>query len=179
MAAGGDWIEQTEAPTNTSNYFWVLDHHEEDSGVHFLYFIEKAFPAVSLSLYWNGVLATCRPPTPAGYIWEVVNVDGSKIYNESRCWSIIDQPGYCPVSDNLTLLDSDGEAISVEFDEGKAVLPEGTVISGVDAATGNAVYLTVGADGTMSGFEGVMSIVDPDTGAPSNYRVSSSGIMEE
>lgn len=181
MAVGGDWIEQTEAPTNTSNYFWVLDHHEEDSGVHFIYMVEKAFPTPStptLSLYWDGVLAPCRPPTPAGYVWEVVSVDGLKIYNESRCLATIDLPGYCPVNDSLTLIDSDGEAISVEFVDGKATLPEGTVISGIDAATGDAVYLTAEADGSLSGFVGVMAIMDPDTGESSNYRVSSSGIME-
>ena len=181
MAAGGDWIEQTEAPANTVNCFWVFSKHEEDSGVHFVYMVEKAFPSEtqSLSLYWNGVLADCRPPTPAGYIWEVVSVDGMKIYNESRCLSMIDQPGYCPVNDNLTLIDSEGEPVSIEFVDGKATLPEGTVISGIDAATGNAVYLTAEADGTLTGFVGIVAIMDPDTGESSNYRISSSGIMEE
>lgn len=140
------------------------------------WFPEPATPA--LELYWDGVLATCRPPTPIGHIWEVVAVDGLKIYNESRCLATIDLPGYCPVNDSLTLIDSDGEAISVEFVDGKATLPEGTVISGIDAATGDAVYLTAEADGSLSGFVGVMAIMDPDTGESSNYRVSSSGIME-
>lgn len=81
MSTGGDWIEQSMAPTNVSGYFWVMDHESDDSGEHSFYMIESPYPAPlpysTLRLFWTDSEGhttesnDSAPDNTPGYYWGI------------------------------------------------------------------------------------------------------------
>lgn len=130
-----------------------------------------------LELYWNGVLQATRPATPRGELWEVVSVDGHKIYMESRCLSFEDIPGSTPYAGVLSLNTDESTALSVTFTAGLCNAAPGTVLQ-IGTGSGTTVSITVGAGGELTGYVGVVAIGDPATGTTSYYRISSTGLLE-
>lgn len=176
MAAGGDYIETNTAPTNTSGYIWQIEHEEDEYNVHYFYMVEAVNP--SLSLYWDGIPATCKPPTPAGMLWEIVAVVGHAIFLESRCLSMWDEPGYCPVSGDFTI-PNDGEiGVDMTFTDGYSNATPGTVLR-IGTMTGQTVSVTVGTSGELLGYVGVIALGNPNLGTTSYYRIDSTGRLEQ
>lgn len=128
---------------------------------------EKAFT-------WDG--GECRPALKKGYFWYLsdvtIEIPLITFHMVQECLPMQDIPGYCPTNGTLVFTDSEGDGSSLIFEEGRVVDPnEGQEINGVMVDTGEPAVITVHIDGTVTGPEGSIRIVDPNTGNSGIYRV--------
>lgn len=142
---------------------------------------------VSIIVLWDG--GTCRPALVAGNFWYLSNVTlvdhVQTFYMVQTCLPTHDVPGYCPVStagSPLSAVDVNGDPIYLNLINGLidvAAYPDmiGKVIGGIDPVTGDQAQGTVQADGTITGYDGAIRILNPATGDSGLYRLDS-GILK-
>lgn len=145
----------------------------------------------SVRKYWNGVESDCRPVTPEGQVWEVVDVTIAagviEVYQESRCVAFSATPGYCPYSGDAQLLDENGDPIDFTFNNGYAQITPGTVIMFLETSTGNTILLEADGDGRLrqdvggelQPYIGIVGILNPDSGETDVYRIGSDGRLRQ
>jgi len=172
-----------DGPAPTTGYYWALESWTDLNGVHTFQYVEKSLTdGLTVQKSWNGVVQDCIPPTPKGQVWEVVDltlVAGVlTLVSESRCLSMWDEPGRCPVSGDFSIPIDPDNNLDVTFTDGFCDAPAGTVLQ-MGTQDGQTISVTVGAGGELTDYVGIVAIGDPATGTTSYYRISSSGRLEQ
>ncbi len=136
---------------------------------------------VSIVVTWDG--GTCRPTLSAGGFWyldDVTLVNHVQTFSmKQMCLPMYDVPGYCPHTGTVSVADATtGEALV--FDVANGLITgshEGELLQGINPSNGEPVTATIQANGTVTGYEGFMRIIDPTTGDSGLFRIGNDGTI--
>jgi hypothetical protein len=136
---------------------------------------------VSISVLWDG--GSCRPSLRAGAFWYLDNVTlvdhVQTFFMVQMCLPMYDIPGYCPHTGTVSVADATtGEALAFDVADGLITgSHEGELLQGINPSNGEPVTATIQADGTVTGYEGFLRIIDPASGDSGLFRIGNDGTI--
>lgn len=139
--------------------------------------------ATVVKLKWDdgsALLIDDRPRTEPGMYWHVARIEehGTEVWvvMEQECLKPYAIAGYRSYTGNLVLTGSGGEQSGLSVATGLVTgVSEATTYTGIDPETGAEVTVTVNPDGTVSGYDGMLSSFNEATGAEEIYRITADG----
>lgn len=124
----------------------------------------------------EGTLLDCRPETHPGYYWHADRIEDGALVNVQECWSLEPVAGYCPydspVGETLSLIDTDGNVREFTVVGGVVVGAVSCTMQAIDATTGAATAIVIGADGKVTNnVQGMFRLSNATTGDSALVRI--------
>lgn len=94
---------------------------------------------------------------------------------DQMCLPLWDQAGYRIYTGAMRVLDDAGDPLDIDVTTGLITGHVGETLHGISTSTGEGILLVVQAGGTVAGYVGLASVVDPATGESFRFRVDSDG----